>query len=281
MKKIFLSITLSVLVVFAHAQHKDVELAMKLVNANSTELGMTPDDIANSKVSDTYYNESTGAQMVYLQQNYLGLPVHNQLQVLAFKNGKLVSAAGERIAGMPSKAGLSAIPSIAPEQAVKTVMNAKNVMSTVPFKATAISATHFNFGKMGVSREEITAQLIWAKEKSGKMVKLAWQVYLVPTTTSDYFQIRVDAITGSILDEDNFTVYCNIPHREDVAKNDHSGHETALVMEDRQPLSPNLINTANYRVIPFPAESRLHPGGTPALVTNPWLLAPEGRRRLG
>jgi hypothetical protein len=31
-----------------------------------------------------------------------------------------------------------------------------------------------------------------------------------------------------------------------------------------------------YRVVPFPAESPIHPGGTPALVSNPWNLAGAG-----
>ncbi len=33
------------------------------------------------------------------------------------------------------------------------------------------------------------------------------------------------------------------------------------------------MNAASYRVVPYPAESPIHPGGTPAVRTNPWLLA--------
>ena len=38
--------------------------------------------------------------------------------------------------------------------------------------------------------------------------------------------------------------------------------------------SPTLINSASYRVIPFPAESPNHPGGAAALKTDPWTLSP-------
>ncbi|MCY7421441.1 MAG: M36 family metallopeptidase, partial [Chitinophagaceae bacterium] len=33
------------------------------------------------------------------------------------------------------------------------------------------------------------------------------------------------------------------------------------------------VTTATYRVIPYPAESPIHPGGSPALQKDPWLLA--------
>ena len=37
------------------------------------------------------------------------------------------------------------------------------------------------------------------------------------------------------------------------------------------PVTLLAITTASYRVVPFPAESPIHPGGTPALRTDPWL----------
>ncbi len=286
MKRIFLSLILSALVVFANAQQKDEALAISLVTANKDLLGMKPDDIANSIVSNSYYNQYAGTQMVYLQQSYLGLPVHNQIQVIAFKNGKVVSAAGERISGMNAIAGLEAIPAISAEQAVKNAMHAKGVTTILPFKPEVISTTNLNFGKMGVSKEDITSRLMWAKEKNSDKVSLVWQVALYPNRSSDYFLIRINAINGSIQGEDNLTVYCNIRHAEGVHTDDHSGHDEEVVhasapLTPSSPESPALVGTANYRVIAFPAESRLHPGGTPSLVTNPWLLAPGNATTLG
>ncbi|RYE22693.1 MAG: T9SS type A sorting domain-containing protein [Sphingobacteriales bacterium] len=284
MKRIFLSLTLLVLIVVAQAQQKDNDLAISLVTANSEALGLKPEDISNSIVSNTYYNEFAGTQMVYLQQGYLGLPVHNQIQSLAFKNGKLISAAGERISGMPAKAGLNAIPSLSPEDAVLAALKAKQIVIASPVKGKAESNTLINYGKMGVSREDVTARLQWVKNKSDKMITLVWQVYLVPVKSDDYFQIRIDANSGKVHSEDNLTVYCNIlgdhDHAEHAAKANENVQDEAAGSPSGL-LSPNLVGTANYRVIPFPAESRLHTGGAPALVTNPWLLAPGNATSLG
>ena len=117
-----------VITVTALAQRNDKEKAFDLVVANSAALGLDNEAINNSTVTDTYFNESAGTQMVYLQQTYLGLPVNNQIQTLAFKNGKPVSAFGERIKGMPTKAGLGAIPTVTPEQALQTALASKGII---------------------------------------------------------------------------------------------------------------------------------------------------------
>jgi hypothetical protein len=42
-----------------------------------------------------------------------------------------------------------------------------------------------------------------------KKIRLAWQVYLVPTKSPDYWMIRVDAAKNKVIDENNLTVYCD------------------------------------------------------------------------
>src|SRR5688572_13155119 len=121
MKKFLLSSFLMVFSFVLTAQDIDKTTAMQLVAKNSTSIGLSGEDLQNCIVSSAYYNKYAGTQMVYLQQTYLGLPVFNQLQVLAFKNGQLVSAAGERIKGIAKVSGqLQVVPTVTPENAVKT-----------------------------------------------------------------------------------------------------------------------------------------------------------------
>ena len=79
------------------AQDLNKQAALQLVSKNMASIGLTQDDLNNVIVSDAYLDKSAGVEMVYLQQSYKGLPVYNQIQVLAFKNGKPVSNAGGRI----------------------------------------------------------------------------------------------------------------------------------------------------------------------------------------
>ena len=49
-------------------------------------------------ISSTYLRPADGIRMVYCQQSYLGIPVFNKMQVLAFRNNQLVSVSGGRMA---------------------------------------------------------------------------------------------------------------------------------------------------------------------------------------
>ena len=95
--------------------------------------------------------------------------------------------------------------------------------------------------------------------------------------------MRVDATNNTILGLDNLTVYDhwgklnNESHHSDIDKT-----KTNLIYPDATKKLPSdaesnnsfIVNGATYRVVPFPAESPSHPGGTPTMVTNPWLAAP-------
>src|SRR4051794_36995422 len=83
---------------FIEAQDiQKTEKALSLVKNNATRLELSDDNILNSRVSDTYVDALTGNTLVYLQQTYKGIDVDKLVQVLAFKNGKLVSGTGKRI----------------------------------------------------------------------------------------------------------------------------------------------------------------------------------------
>src|SRR3954471_13201147 len=71
--------------------------ALALVKKNATAIGLSNDDVINSRISSTYDDASSGATFVYLQQTYMGIDVDKSIQVLAFKNGLLASSTGTRI----------------------------------------------------------------------------------------------------------------------------------------------------------------------------------------
>ncbi len=291
MKKILLFLLLLSVGSFLKAQDIDKVTALQLVNKNSAAIGLSKADIENVIVSNAY--KSGPLDLVYLQQMYKGLPVFNQLQVLAFKNGLPVSNSGGRIRDIESKSNLlPAFPGVTPQDAVKTAIQSKKGSFPQNMKASLVNGK-FDFGKSTIANENITAELMWVPLEDGKDVRLAWQVYFVPKKTSDYWMIRIDANNNEVIGENNLTVYCNWDNPFDKgvnnAKHEHNGQISTpnanAVNEafnfdnisnslSESPNSPSIVNTANYKVIPFPAESPKHPGGLPALVNNPWNLAP-------
>ncbi len=292
-KNLLLFICLSLSFIL-NAQNIDKATALKIVTGNSAAIGLSAEDLKNVFVSDAYIDHTAATEMIYLQQSYKGLPVFNQLQVLAFKNGKLVSNAGGRIAGIEKiTRHQNTNASITAEQAVRTAMAAKYISTNQNvFGYPDQTGRKFNFGKLGIAYEDVTAELMWVPLNDGKKIRLAWQVYLVPTTSSDYWMIRVDAASNKVIDENNLTVYCNWDDKHDGAyTNNFVTYKENQQATSKLPInnlfdfnssnigqqtsvSPLIVNSASYRVIPYPAESPRHAGGTPALRTDPWTLAP-------
>jgi len=212
MKKIFFCLCLFCSII-AKAQIDDNTIvAMNLVTKNQTAIGLSASDLSNVIVSNAYFDKTTNLMMVYLQQSHEDLPVYNQLLVLAFKNDVLVSNSGSRIKSIEKiTKGNKGIPQISAEKAVMTALSDRKLPATQkPIVVGSEKNGHLVvFDNMGISRENITAELMWVPLEDGKKVVLAWQVYIIPVSSSDYWMIRVNAIDNSIIGVNNLTVYWN------------------------------------------------------------------------
>ena len=250
--------------------------ALKLLAHNQKALGLTAEDLQNSIISNAFYNKSSGTELVYVQQSFKGIPIFNQVQSLAFKNGTLVSKAGQRLQNLQKlTAALPVQPSVAASSALQKTLTEKKVAIPATLNGTA-RGTKTEFGKAGISNVNMTTELMWVPLRDGAEIRLAWQVYLAPISGSDYWLINVDAHNNEIIGEVNLTTYCNYHAEEvaDVATHLQRAHEGQGLKVVEQTVSPELVNGATYRVVPFPAESPNHIGGTPALRSDPWNLAP-------
>ncbi|MEO6255158.1 MAG: M36 family metallopeptidase, partial [Ferruginibacter sp.] len=303
-KLLLLPITVILLFFTANAQVNDNLLAQQLVTKNADSIGLSKNDLTNYIVSSSYFNEPGNTQMVYLNQSYKGLPVYNQMLVLAFKNGILISKAGSFLANMENLTnGAGATPIVSPADAVRTsISDAKaNVPTMVVALNTLENGKKYNFGKLNIAAENITAELMWVPVDDGKnitAVKLAWQVQLYLDKKVDYLHIRVDANTNAVVNKNSLTVFENFdqfnPRKINTIKlpafmmqantakqKTFTANQASADQHKFLPLSPSLVGTANYTVIPYPAESPIHAGGTAAVRTNPWTLAGGNAVTLG
>jgi hypothetical protein len=294
MKKLllFLVILAGSFIARAQVSENDRNMAMQLVQKNSSGIGLLQNDLENSIITGTYITPGSTIRMVYLQQSYKNIPVYNKLHVLAFKDEKLVSVAGGRIAAIEQKISNDrSAPAISAVDAVQTAATESKVKIQEMIIPVSIlrGGQKFEFGRLGVSSENIFAELIWFPVGEGNEVKLAWQVFIAPQNTSDYWLIRVDALTNSVISKENLTVSCNWgdePHspKEHLAATENI-NKYSVAPESSNKLTgenqPYVVNNATYRVVPYPAESPIHPGGTPATRINPWTLSPGNATSLG
>ncbi len=100
----------------------------------------------------------------------------------------------------------------------------------------------------------------------------AWNVSLPPTSTPDWWQIRLSDDDLSMLEKNNWTTTCNHAHREGVEP--HYNWEHALELEEGNELESD--SSSGYYVFRFPVESPAH--GAQSMAIEPWdsLASPAG-----
>jgi extracellular elastinolytic metalloproteinase len=281
---------------FAQPNDADISAAKALIRSQATAIGLSEKEQAETRISSSY-KTIDGIQMVYAQQSFKGIPVYNQLQVLAFRDGKLVSNMGAR------RADLESVLTTARTQplvtAIDAVRNALRIFKAEPKELLipvdiSSDAQVFRFGTVGVNTEPVKAELLWFPMENKKNdIRLVWQVFITPYTSDQYWLIRIDAQTGEEISRQSLTITCALdkePHDAIKHTTDHTPSSISARRITNRPdfnyvqlqkenkrdwrFSPRLIGNATYRVIKYPAESPNHIGGTPSLHTNPWEMTP-------
>lgn len=271
--KISTALTLILYCSNAFAQQTDQLKIKKLIQQNISKLGFSSNELKNYRISDIYTDKLSGATFVYLQQTYKDIDVFNSVQTVVFKNDQLMSIAGRRIDKIESKVNLKdAKASLAATDAVRAAARHLNLSVSAFLRQLKEmkESKEVLFDDLGISSAHIKSKLLWLINDTTKIATLCWQVAVQPKGISDYWLVNIDASNGRVVNKLNLNISCK-------------WNKTTSTMEhtDNDFLQANVasqngvegINSAGYRVIPFPAESPIYSGGTPALVTNPWELA--------
>ncbi|MEO6683699.1 MAG: M36 family metallopeptidase [Ginsengibacter sp.] len=285
-----LSTIFSLIAAIGFAQELSSVQALKLVEKNASSIGISSDDLKNVIVTNAYKDNISGMELIYLQQSFQGLPVYNTLQVIAIKEETVESVTGSRIDKLANKVNVAkTVPSINAKRAVGLAAKFLSIPldfqieNTLTILKSSPDNQKVTFGMSPISKEEITSDLMWVPLEDGS-VKLAWQVKILPLNTPDYWLVFVSTQDGSILETANLNVSCTFDDGEGhrMAENMSSINTAVNVFESS--VSSKIttdqkfddVNTSNYRVIAFPAESMRHPNGIPVLVSSPWLNAGVG-----
>lgn len=258
------------------AQQLTTQTAVSLVKANAFAIGLSKTDLNNMRISAAYIDKVSGAYLVYVQQTYKGADVFNAVQTYAFKNGKLMSAAGRPLAAIAamanSKDGKAAVSSA--DAVGAAAAHLKLFVTTSLTNAKQIAGIkEFDFGKLNFSSVNVKSKLIWLPNELTKKASLAWQVEIQPNGTPDYWLVNVDALKGNVISKINLNIVCDWTHPNnsgEIGTHINTTDYAALDDDEKTPA----INSSVYKVIPFPKES---PGvASPVAKTNPWSLAGTG-----
>ncbi len=243
---------------------KETNLFM-LLEREHDNIGITADQLLQTKISNSY-TSCDGLTVIYLQQIYQGLPIFNSIKVVAFKGSKLVSNFGNYINCVDDLIHQNSMIEILPEEAVNTACRHLSIIPKNKLQRLSQVGNKVTFNICEYVYSNITAELCWLPISDNE-IRLVWQIELMPVNTADHLLIRVDAENNFVVDMNNYTVY------ESINNNNKKSSELTYrpSLNEAKDIPNNIINSVNYRVIPFPFESPNHFYDTTQLVNNPWL----------
>jgi Fungalysin metallopeptidase (M36)/PA domain/Secretion system C-terminal sorting domain/Fungalysin/Thermolysin Propeptide Motif len=200
-------------------------------------------------ISSTSIDKQSGITHLYLQQTLHQIPIYNAITICAIKNIKVVYCKNGFIEN--ANKTIISIPKISPEKAVEIMLqNANSLYAKTSFLKTKEDKKNnaYSFVNKNISAREIEVKLVYQKIK--KQLVLAWHVSADLKENEHWWNYRIDATTGAVVDKNDYTNTC------DFSPND---------MCAPPPPPPNPV--ASYRVFNLPKEAPSF--GARMLLTNP------------
>ena len=202
-------------ITFAKPYSDIIKLHSSLLDQLST-FNITERDLKDSVIVDHYVTKHNGVTHLVLKQYLNGIEVYQgDIQVNIDKNGNQLNMHNNFIADLSSKANITS-PIIPADLAIL------NAAASVNIKTTILSFMLSNTGSQnkssmysgeGISLKDIPVKLSY--QKVDNQAILAWDLQI--QTTTDWWNIRVDASTGKVLDTVNWSAHASydvipLPH---------------------------------------------------------------------
>ena len=219
---------------------------------------LTPKDI-QWEITGDHISQASGIRHIYFRQVVNGLPVYGTDSGVHYSaNGELLIAnnhfvknASEKL--QTSSAGLSAKQAItaAANQMQYTISETLSVINKInnPGLELLISSG-------GISLNPIPAKLMYFLTASDQLI-LVWDITIQETNGPNWWNLRVDANTGQILDKNNYTVFCSSEnsHREVLSELNFNTNlfDIPNFKESSENIKPGC--TECYEVFALPIES--------------------------
>ena len=255
-----------------------LDIAQAYLNTNRTDYGLTTADLADTAVIQTYSSQSDFTQ-IEMHQRVNEIDVFNGIILINIAaDGSIINLHNHFIPAAASKVNI-ARPELSAEEAVYAAADHLGLMpqdlAVEEQIGGASEAVVFNAA--GISRNPISAKLIYQPQE--RAVRLAWDIEIYELDQQNWWSMRVDAVSGEVLAQDNYVIH------EDFNAQAAEAHGTSAFdsVEQHQhtapaTTAPELLGSNDYWVYEWPRESPLHnpqgPAGPPAegrtIQNSPW-----------
>ncbi|WP_264565677.1 T9SS-dependent M36 family metallopeptidase [Flavobacterium sp. N3904] len=266
MKKITLFI-LYLVPIFAFSQTNE-EIIQKYLNKNTAKLELTSNDTKDWIIESEGSSTSSKITNCYVLQRYQGIEIYRAVSNFAIKDGQVIDVEKKFVANVSKKVN-AITPTLSAIQALAKAYQQLKITASAPFTILETKSQYKVLISNGLTKGlPVSANLVYHSTKENTLV-LAWDFTITTTAPKHKWSIRVDALTGKILEKKDRILSCNFDKKQQFPA------VSADLLLDPSPLTykqlytkkVTLASEGTYNVVPFNYESPNH--SARKLISNP------------
>ena len=246
-----------------------IEKIKKYANENKVKFGLTSQDISDLVIVNDFSSETTGINNYHVKQRIAGIEIFNSDSNFWIKNDEVINGGEEFISNLNQKINTST-PSLSVTDALTGILSQIDNAQLNSVQILESGSNKYKLSNGVLVEDPIRAQLVYFQTEANT-IRLAWDYEFYSQNTKHLWNLKVDAVTGKILDKKDMVISCNFGSNH----SNHSHNTGNLFTQSfyKKEKANMFLNpgTTNYRVIPWNYES---PNHSPfVLVTNPEYVA--------
>ncbi|TWI02397.1 putative secreted protein (Por secretion system target) [Flavobacterium tiangeerense] len=264
MKKILLSIIY--LVSFVGFSQSNNQIIQNYLKNPASRTTLSSADFNDWAIQSEGGTTTSGIENCYVVQRYQGIEIFRAVSNFSIKNKQVIDVSSRIVSNVSKKVNATAPKLSVTDALVKayfqlgiTAKDKFNILETVGTNKYKIS------NGLGIT-EPVTANLVYHQEKNGDL-KLAWDFNIHTNQHDHLWSVRIDAITGLLLEKNDRIISCHFDHKAVFSSKTNTVSPTSISY--KQLFTPLVLQTqiGSYKVIPSNIESPNH--GAFQLLTNP------------
>ena len=236
---------------FSFAQEYSSAINSYLQN-NLSQLELQAQDIADFSIVSQSFSKSLKANTVYVEQRHQGIKVFNSTSPFIIQNGSVTVAKVSFIQNVALKVNTTS-PALNPNLAIVKAAGALGLKtpSDLTLLQNGIDNSYI-FSNGNISLENIPVQLVYQNIEASNTLRLAWDLSIYLLNAEHYYSVRIDAVTGELLQTLDWVSHCNIPHFSEGHKNHKTVNTESVLFENNITVRKNVLADAQYRVFALP-----------------------------
>jgi hypothetical protein len=222
----------------------------KYLEEYGNELNLSTQDGNDVRIVSAHASNKFDAEYAYVQQFHANVPVHNAIMNFVKAGDRFVMSGNRFQSDLVSRINTEQ-PSIQPKDAVLNALTQLGIAvspNELQLTDTEHGITTFSYDSELSS--PIPVRLMYQPTDNGE-VRLAYDLNLDLRSGKHWWSVRVDAVTGFIIDQVDWVISCSF-------EGDHQSHAHGLHAAQSSMMMPPPPSTDQYTVYALPLESPNH-----------------------